>query len=87
MDATYAWMLRRRGLLRTRLVAGLNVAGASVRYVLFKRLARRDPDRWARPIADNREWSRVHRLGLQRRGRVGVLSAPPASENRDASRT
>ena len=78
MDATYAWMLRRRGPVRTRVVAGINVAGATARVGLFWALARRDPGRWTAPLVDNREWRRVHRLGLRRRDQIGLLSAPPA---------
>ena len=75
MDATYAWMLWRRGPVRTRLVAAVNVAGAAARVALFSVLAHRDAERWSEPLADNREWSRLHRLGLRRRKRIGAQSA------------
>ena len=80
MDATYAWMVRRRGLARTRVVAALNVAGATVRARLFALRARRDPDRWGWQAADNVRWARVHRIGLRRRARIGTLSAAPGAE-------
>jgi N-acetylglucosaminyl-diphospho-decaprenol L-rhamnosyltransferase len=49
MLATYAWLLRRRGLLAVRAVAGLNVAGALARAVLSRGgAARRANLRWAR---------------------------------------
>ena len=51
--STYEWMARRRGPLRTRVVAGLNVLGASARYALA---ARSPGERTA--LA---HWVRVHR--------------------------
>jgi GT2 family glycosyltransferase len=72
MDATYAWMLRRRGPLRTRVVAAINVAGASARGVLFALLRREQL------VRENREWRRVHKIGLRPRARIGTLSGPPA---------
>ena len=77
MDATYAWMLRRRGLVRTRANAAMNVGGAWLRIRLFALLARRDPGRWHGPLADSVRWHRVHKIGLRPRARIGSLSAPP----------
>ena len=54
--ATYAWMLRRRGLARTRAAAGLNVAGALGRAALFPSARRA-----------NLGWARLHRVGLELR--------------------
>lgn len=54
-EATYRWMLRRRGPAVTRAVAAVNVAGAAARWAL------RGPGerpRWAR-------WARTHALGLR----------------------
>jgi len=54
--ATYAWMLRRRGVARTRAAAGLNVAGALGRAALFPSARR-----------TNLGWARLHRVGLELR--------------------
>ena len=53
--ATYAWMLRRRGVVRTRAVAVLNVTGALARAALFRRSRRA-----------NLGWAKLHRMGLER---------------------
>ena len=53
--ATYAWMLRRRGPLRTRTAAALNVGGALARAALFPKARRA-----------NLGWARLHRMGLER---------------------
>ena len=76
-DATYAWMLRRRGLVRTRIVAGLNVAGSLARIKVFHQLAKRNPGRWHPDLEDNVRWNRVHKLGLRPRAEIGSLSARP----------
>ena len=55
MAATYAWQERRRGGLRTRAVAGLNVAGASARWALV-RLRGGDPGARATLAG----WARLH---------------------------
>lgn len=77
MDATYAWMLRRRGPVRTRLVAALNVLGAAGRGVLFRVLARRSPERFEELVSENGQWRRLHMIGLRPRNRIGRLSAGP----------
>ena len=61
---TYAWMLRRRGWLRTRTVAVLNVAGAAAGWgwnALRSREARR---------AEYAFWARAHASGLGRARRL-----------------
>jgi N-acetylglucosaminyl-diphospho-decaprenol L-rhamnosyltransferase len=50
---TYAWMLRRRGVVRTRVAAGLNVSGALARAALFPRARRA-----------NLGWAKLHRVGF-----------------------
>jgi len=55
--ATYEWMLRRRGVTRTRAAAALNVGGALARAALFPRARRA-----------NLGWARLHRMGLVLRG-------------------
>jgi N-acetylglucosaminyl-diphospho-decaprenol L-rhamnosyltransferase len=57
MDATYAWLARRRGLLRTWAIAGVGVAANTLEYLLATG-ARRERARF---------WVRVHRAGLRRR--------------------
>jgi GT2 family glycosyltransferase len=54
VHSTYGWMLRRRGLARTRAYALMNAAGALARMGLL-RGARR---------AEMREWLRLHREAL-----------------------
>jgi GT2 family glycosyltransferase len=61
MASTYAWMLRRRGPVRTRATAALNVAGA---------LARAGFARSSRRRAANMRWARLHRIGLRPRGEL-----------------
>ena len=64
--ATYAWMLRRRGLLRTRAVAWLNIAGAAARARFYGALARRDGRRWGEQATDAAAWAGIHRTaGLE----------------------
>ena len=60
---TYAWMLRRRGLVRTRAVAALNVAGAGARWLALTPLGSRAADRRQRW----RWWASLHAAGLARR--------------------
>jgi GT2 family glycosyltransferase len=76
-DATYAWMLRRRGLLTTRAVAALNVAGSLARIKIYAALVKLDPARWHPSLEDNVRWNRTHKLGLRPRDEIGRLSAPP----------
>jgi GT2 family glycosyltransferase len=61
--ATYAWMLRRRGLPRTRAVAAMNVAGAAARWALLAPRGRRAAYR--RDV--QRRWVRAHASGLASR--------------------
>lgn len=64
MRETYAVILRRRGLVRTWMTAGLNVLGAAARVAWMTPLARIAP-RYRAPLADNRMWLRAHRQGLR----------------------
>lgn len=61
--ATYEWMLRRRGRLRTRAVAAANVAGHGARMLL----ARRRQGEAGEEAALHRAWMRRHALGLRLR--------------------
>jgi len=64
MSSTYSWMLRRRGVVRTRAVASLNVAGAGVRLALYAALTRLKPEQYAPQRDAMRRWLRLHRIGL-----------------------
>jgi N-acetylglucosaminyl-diphospho-decaprenol L-rhamnosyltransferase len=64
MSSTYSWMLDRRGLVRTRTVAALNVAGAAARLAVYRALARVNPSRYAARRDEMRRWLRLHRVGL-----------------------
>lgn len=59
--SAYSWSLRRRGWLRTRALAGVNVSGAAARWALA-----RQPDR--RAVA--RGYVRMHLTGLEQRARL-----------------
>jgi N-acetylglucosaminyl-diphospho-decaprenol L-rhamnosyltransferase len=64
MRSTYAWMMRRRGPVRTRTIAIMNVIGAAVRAALLTPAARRATQRWAERRADLLQWMRLHAIGL-----------------------
>ena len=70
MRATYAWMVRRRGPLRTRATAAVNVAGAGARWVTFALLSRIAGPRWNGPRDANRAWARMHSIGLRNHPRL-----------------
>ena len=61
MLSTYAWMLRRRGRVRTRAFAGAHVAGARVRSGLLWPAARARPARFGPAREELRTWARLHR--------------------------
>jgi GT2 family glycosyltransferase len=67
MAASYSWMARRQGLLRTRLSAMLSLAGAIWRTGVYSMLARPWPTRYGGRAATYRAWTRLHRLGLRPR--------------------
>lgn len=73
MAATYAWMVRRRGLARTWAVAGLPFALMTVQRALYGALARVAPNRFARRRDRASFWMGVHREGL--RSRRTILAA------------
>jgi N-acetylglucosaminyl-diphospho-decaprenol L-rhamnosyltransferase len=63
--STYAWMLRRRGPARTRLVAGINVLACLARWAVLTPAALVRPGRWGPPRHAARQWARRHAAGLQ----------------------
>ena len=73
MGATYAFMLRRRGALRTWATAGVGYAAMAARLALFAPLARVAPERFGRLRDRARWWMDVHRAGL--RSRRTILGA------------
>ncbi len=78
MAATYAMLLRRRGLARTWFTAALNVAGVACRLAWMSPLALVSA-RWRGLWAENRRWCRAHRLGLRSRAvllREGARKLP-----------
>jgi GT2 family glycosyltransferase len=68
--ASYAWMLRRMGVVRTRAVAAIAVAGSAVRWALLAAAARIAPGRYARRRDAARTWIELHRFGLAPRDRI-----------------
>ena len=67
--ATYAWLLRRRGPLRTRATAAMNVAGAGARWLGAAAYTRATGRRSGRRDV-LRAWTRRHRVGLWPRERL-----------------
>lgn len=67
--STYAWLLRRRGVLVTRITALVNIAGAGMRWLMLTPGAAGWPERWGPERAAARRWIGLHRrAGLARRG-------------------
>src|SRR4051794_11473448 len=62
---TYEWMVLRRGRLRTRATALINVVGAGARYAALTPLARRAPERWAWRRSVWRRWATLHARALR----------------------
>ena len=73
MAATYAWMVKRRGLAVTWATAGVSYASLALRRALLAPLARVLPGRLARRTQRARFWMSVHREGL--RSRRTILAA------------
>jgi GT2 family glycosyltransferase len=76
MRATYGVLLRRRGVLRMRLTALVNVCGSAVRILLWApvRLLKRRP---IGQLSENRLWFAAHLEGLRSRS---VLTADGPGE-------
>jgi N-acetylglucosaminyl-diphospho-decaprenol L-rhamnosyltransferase len=76
MAATYAALVRRRGLVRTWATAGLNVAGAAARLAWLAPLARVSPRRrGSRDVM--RDWLAAHLRGLRPRAALLRDTGPP----------
>jgi N-acetylglucosaminyl-diphospho-decaprenol L-rhamnosyltransferase len=69
-SATYAVLLRRRGLARTWLTAATNVLGAGARVAWMAPLAVAGR-RWRAPLARSRMWLAAHRQGLRMPSALG----------------
>ena len=70
MAATYAWMVKRRGLAITWATAGISYAVVALRRAALVPLARALPGRFARRAQRTRFWMSVHREGLRSRGTI-----------------
>jgi N-acetylglucosaminyl-diphospho-decaprenol L-rhamnosyltransferase len=68
--STYAWMLRRMGAPRTRIVAAIQIAGQTARLLWLIPAARIAPARYARRRDAARWWIRLHRAGLESRAQL-----------------
>jgi N-acetylglucosaminyl-diphospho-decaprenol L-rhamnosyltransferase len=62
--STYAWMMRRFGPVRTRLVAVINIAGAAARALALTPLALISSERWGWRRELFKRWARLHSIGL-----------------------
>jgi hypothetical protein len=79
--SAYAWMLRRRGRMRTWLIGAINISGLVARSVVWTRAARRDPARFAHRRAMAGWWMRAHVKGL-----AGASAACATQDGRAAAR-
>jgi len=85
MRSTYAWMIRRRGPVRTRTIAVINIGGAAVRAALLTPAARLSPQRWAERRRELMQWMRLHAIGLASRHRLerhGEAASPESDPRR-----
>jgi N-acetylglucosaminyl-diphospho-decaprenol L-rhamnosyltransferase len=81
--ATYAWMVRRRGGIRTRTVAALNVLGARFRWLARAVGARFDRKRWAQTRDFFWMWAEAHKTAARDARKIGppdVTEAASSSE-------
>jgi GT2 family glycosyltransferase len=67
MASSYDWLLRRRGPVRARAVAAVNVLGAGARWLLARGEAR----------AGNRRWAALHASGLRSHDAIRARMAQP----------
>ena len=70
MAATYAWMVKRRGVVVTWATAGASYGVMALRLAFFGPLARLAPRRFAAERDRARFWTAVHREGLRSRGTI-----------------
>jgi GT2 family glycosyltransferase len=78
--ATYAWMARRRGRLRTRAIAAVNVLGARARWLTRAVGARFAPDRWAAERDYFWTWAQTHRVAAREARKDGPPAASEAGD-------
>ena len=64
---TYAWMMRRRGLVMTRLVAAINVGGFLLRALVFSPIARLGVAKAQQLRHDSLNSAHAHSIGLRPR--------------------
>ena len=69
MAASYAWMLRRQGAVRTRLAAAAGAAGSAVRFALYAALAPFG-ERWRARRDQHLRYVRRHLLGLRPKAKI-----------------
>lgn len=72
MTATFAWMVKRRGLISTYAYAAISLLGASARWLIYGFGASLDRKRFGARRDAARSWMALHREGL--RGRSTLLS-------------
>jgi N-acetylglucosaminyl-diphospho-decaprenol L-rhamnosyltransferase len=77
--ATYAWMVKRRGVAVTWATAGVSYAVMAARRALYGPLARIAPGRFGRERDRAAFWMSVHREGLRRRGTILAADERAAS--------
>jgi N-acetylglucosaminyl-diphospho-decaprenol L-rhamnosyltransferase len=65
IEASYAWLARRRGRSIARLTGVLNMAGVALRLAIFSPLARVSPERWSRSRDLARRFLSLHRRSLR----------------------
>ncbi len=63
--SAYAWMLARRGRIRTRTVALAHLVGPATRSRVLRALARVRPERFAARAEQQRRYAAMHRTGLE----------------------
>ena len=65
--SSYRWQARRTGMTRTRVIAVLNIAGATFRWLAYAALAAVSPSRFRSRRDGARGWVKAHRFGLSAR--------------------
>jgi hypothetical protein len=76
-------MVRRRGRVRTRTVAALNVLGARIRWVARAIGARLDRRRWAQSRDFFWMWAEAHKTASREARRLGPPDVSEAASSGD----